>query len=233
MTQVFVAQDTPQVADELGEAYLKGTKRGELCVMDFFIEQVIEENAFQVRAGTVTTAITGDVAITDQAAEMAIAATLGTTMLPVEVWISIDVDPATDPLEIGIKSVAGTYTLASGVVVVPLNLCLGGKAAATPCEAQTGGGVTVPAETATTTRQHLHFSKEFAKDSGTEWAGKNTNKPSLQGDLGRRNNPMIWTPTLVPVLKGAACFYIQVAGGAAPNYFAHIDYIELPTTSVS
>ena len=38
----------------------------------------------------------------------------------------------------------------------------------------------------------------------------------------------------VPVLVGAACFYVQMAAATTSyTYFAHFDYIELPTTSVT
>jgi len=98
--QLLTNQDIPRSDDESVWLDVKGTKRGEICIIDFYLEQVIEENAYQIRAGTVTTAITGDIAITDAKAEMAVAALAGTTVMPCELWITLN-NQAGDTIEQG------------------------------------------------------------------------------------------------------------------------------------
>lgn len=225
MTQVYVNQDSPRSAEEGSWINLKGTKRGEICIIDFYIQQALEENAYQMRAGTVTTPLTGDVNITDADAGMAVVALVGMTIIPCELWISLDAQLA-DPIEIAVKSV-GTSTMSGGTSFVPLNLFIGGKAPVVLAMYKAAGDMTVEAELATTTRQHFSISAEFAKDDGTEWGG------TVQCGKNGGYNPIIWTPRVPPVLVGDACFYVQVAGGTTgPTYFAHFDFIELPTASV-
>ena len=231
-TQVYVSQDTLLEGDEFALVNLKGTKRGELVIMDFFTEQAIEENAYQVRAGTKSTAITGDVAITDPASEMCADATTGVTIIPVEAWISLN-NEGGDAVEVAIKSVGSVSS--AGTSFTPLNLCIGGKGAMFTARTKTAGGCTVTAEAATTTRQHYHVTKEYAKDSAAEWQGGNICNPHPRGgDLGMRLNPIVWSPAILPVLKGSACVYIQIASASTgPGYFAHLDVIELPTDCVA
>jgi len=235
-TEVYVSQDTLLTGDEMGEVQMKGTKRGELVVIDFLTEMALEQNAFQVRMGTVTTAITGDEVVTDQAAECAISAQTGTTFIPVLGWITLN-NEGGDANEICFKSVGTSHTIASGTVFTPLPLYSGGRPAVTKADVQSAGGVTVAAEAATTTRQHFHMCQEFVKDSGAEWRSKNltSRMPLKGGNKGWvRTNPVIWAPNCPPVLVGTACLYMQCASAStAAGYFAHIDYIELPTTSVS
>ena len=232
--QVLVNQDVPRSVDEGVWTGLKGTKRGEICIIDFYTQMVIEENAYQIRAGTVTTAITGDEAITDTKAEMAVAALAKTTIMPCEVWITLN-NMGGDSVEQAAKSV-GASTMTGGTAFEPLNLFIGGKAPITKGMVGTAGGVVVAAEVDTTTRQHFHATQEFANDSGAERTQTShyhypTSKTS---GTGVNCNPLIWHPAILPILAGAACFYVQIASATtAPGYFAHIDYIELPTTSVT
>ena len=232
-TQVLVNQDIPRSVGEGIWTGLKGTKRGEVCVMDFFTEMVIEENAYQIRAGTITAAITGDgTAITDAAAEMAVAALAGVTVMPCEAWISYD-SQVGDAQECAGKSV-GASTMTGGTDFEPLNLLIGGKAAITKGMVGTAGGVTVGAELATDTRQHFHSAQEFAKDTGAELRKHSHYLYTKdKSGVGLGGNPVVWHPTILPTLVGAACFYIQIAAATGQTYFAHIDYIELPTTSVT
>lgn len=219
MTQVYVNQDSPRSADEGSWINLKGTKRGETCILDFYIAQVLEENVFQVRAGTISAPLAGDVNLTDAAAGMAAVALSGITIIPCELWVSLDLQLA-DPLEIAAKSV-GASTMTGGDAFVPLNLFIGGKAPIVKAMTKTACGVTVAVEAVTSTRQHFMAVTEFARDDGTEWG-------SING-----LNPVIWSPRVPPVCMGDACFYVQVAGGTTgPTYFAHFDFIELPTTSI-
>jgi len=228
--QVKVNQDVPRSVDEGVWTDVKGTKRGELCIIDFFTQMVIEENCYQVRLGTVTSPVTSDVAITDADADGAVAALAGTTIMPCELWMSFDTQDG-DSLEVAAKSVADS-TMTSGTAFEPLNLCLGGKPAITKGMVGGAGAIVVAAELATTTRQHFHVTQEFAKDSGAELATHSQYHYGGSG-TGMRGNPIIWHPILLPVLPGASCFYMQCGGAAACTYFCHFDYIELPTTSVT
>ncbi len=233
MTEVYVAQDILQAGGELDVVNLKGTKRGELCIMDFWTEMAIDGHAYQIRAGTISAAIGADAtAITDAAAEIAVTArNSAMTFLPAEAWITLATE-ATDSVEVAIKSIGTAHTAGTGAFV-PLNLLVGGVPSQLYADAKTTGGVVVGAELATDTRQHFHVTKEYAKDSALEWQGKNMMRPWYGGDLGHRVNPIIWRPVVPPVLKGTACCYIQVAGATACTYFGHMDWVELPTAMVS
>ncbi len=230
---VLVNQDVPRSKGEGVWTGLKGTKRGEICVIDFYVQMVLEENAYQIRAGTITAPIAGDVDITDQKAEMAVAALTGTTIMPCEVWITIGENQEGDSLQVAAKSV-GASTMTGGTAFEPLNLFIGGKAPITKGMTGSAGGVTVAAELDTTTRQHFQVTQEFAIDTGAERTQISRMYPSeKRSSVGAQCDPIIWHPAILPILKGAACFYIQIgAGTTTMDYFAHIDYIELPTTSV-
>ena len=233
---VLVNQDVPRSVDEGVFTGLKGTKRGEICVIDFFIEMVLEENAYQIRAGTITGAITGGVVIQDASAGIAVAALAGTTILPCEVWTTRNNDGGAgkDSTEIAAKSV-GTSVMTGGTAFEPLNLLIGGKAPVTKGMHAAADGITVTAESDTTTRQHFHVTQEFAQDSGAERTQTSHLYPlPNKSGVGAQSNPIIWHPAILPVLPGASCFYMQFgATTTAFGYFAHIDYIELPTTSVT
>jgi len=205
-----VNQDSPQSGSESVDLYAKGTKRGELCVISFLQEAAMEGRIYQVRAGTVTTHLTGDVEITDTAAEMCADAGNGTTIMPCYLNIHVEALGGTVPI-VAAKSV-GTVSSA-GAAFVPLNLLLDGGTAAVASRATArvaaAGGVTVTAELATTTRRHFSATLATA-DMIFEWA-----------------------PTYTPVVKDGACFYVQAAGTTTgPNYYAHFDFVELPSVNV-
>ena len=93
--QVFVNQDSPRSESEGNWIDLKGSKRGEACVVDFYIAMALEQRGFQVRAGALSAPLVGDVAITDQVCEMATEAESGTTIMPVELSIAINLGAGT------------------------------------------------------------------------------------------------------------------------------------------
>lgn len=233
---VYVAQDTIQTGDEEDLVNLKGTKRGELCIIDFWTEMSLEGNAFQVRMGTLTAPIAGDIVMQSTAAECAITAKAGMTFIPAEGWVSTDVDGTTNATEITFKSVSTAHTESSGDEFVPLNLFMGGIPSRLSVETQLAGGVTVAADSDTTTRQHYHLSREFTKDTDNAWQAKNMLRPHTgrSRDLSWRINPAIWRPAVPPVLVGTACLYMTVSGaGASPTYFAHIDWVEMATDNIA
>ena len=183
---------------------------GGLVVVDFFTKAIIDGHGYQVRAGTITTPIAGDVAVTDTAAEMCADCVAGQVIIPVEFQATIDAAGG-DALEVFAKSVA---TISSaGTAFVPLPMKTNGAPASTTARAATAGGVTVTAELATTTLRHYGFTAEFVQDAGTE------SPVHVQ--------PLYWEPLRPPVLVGARCFYVQIASATtAPNYYAHFNYLE-------
>ena len=215
--EVKVGQSSPETNSEGTWADLKGNRRGEVCIVDFYTAMALEGRCYNVRAGTITTALTGDEAITDTAAEMCVDSATGVTFIPIEVMIGWN-NLGGDALECAAKSVGEAST--SGTAFVPLNLLAGGIAArCTARVAATAGTVTVAAELDTTTRQHFVYAQEFVSDDDAEaepW------------------NPVLWRPKLPPVCKGVSCFYVQVASATTgPGYFAHIDFAELRTVNVT
>ena len=197
-------------------AYSKGaynrvhaSKRGELYVLDWFTTQALEGRAFQVRAGTITAPLTGDVAITDTFAEMCADVAIGTTIIPVYLNGHVEsLNGGTLP-EIAAKSVATVSS--AGAAFTPLPLDSGGPAAASTARVAGAGGVTVTAELATTTLRHF------------------ANLVAVAGDVILADHLF----RMPPKLRGPRCFYVQIAGAVAgPLYFAHFDYIEIPTASI-
>lgn len=188
----------------------KGSKRGELYIVDFFTRAVLEQRGFQVRIGTITAPVTGDIDITDAAAEACADAQTGMTIIPTSVNVDVESFAGGTLPTAAAKSVGAIST--AGAVFVSLPLFIGGASAVTTARVAVAGGVTVTAELATTTRVHL------------------TNTIAAVGN----QVPLVDKEFRVPpVLKGPACFYLQVAAvTAGPVYFAHFDYLEFATADI-
>ena len=211
--RALVGQDSLSANSEGQFADIKASKRGELIVIDWYKQMAIEGRVFQVRAGTITTPIVGDLLITDAAAEMCADAATGTTIIPS--YLNIGIRLGTGILhEYAAKSVGAVST--AGTAFVPLNLLVGGAAPASTARAATAGGCTVAAEVATTTRRH--------------WSASNP----LTVGAGNEQTTFEWTPRVPPVCVGPASFYVQIAAsGTGPSYYAHFNYVELATTAIS
>jgi hypothetical protein len=209
----YVSQDTLPAAGENTWANVRASKRGDLILIDWYAMMAQEGRVFQVRAGTITTPIVGDVVITDSAAEMCADAASGTTIIPA--YLNIGIRLGTGTLhEYAAKSVGSVST--AGTAFVPLNLLIGGSAAVSTARTGTAGAVSVGAEAVTTTRRH--------------WSASN---PVAVG-AGNTQTTFEWKPLTPPVDVGPACFYVQIAATTTgPTYFAHFDYVELPTTAIS
>lgn len=186
------------------------TTMADQVVADFYQAMLLDGRGYQVRAGTITAPLTGDIAITDTAADMAADAASGTTIIPVYLNASVEsLNSGTLP-EIAAKSVATVSS--AGTAFVPLPLKSDGSAAVSTARVQAAGAVTVTAELATTTLRHF------------------ANVIAVAGDVILADHE--FRPA--PVLVGARSFYVQVAGvTAGPLYFAHFDYLELPTLLVN
>ena len=96
---------------------------GAQIVMDFYLKAMLAGKGFQVRAGTITTPLVGDVVITDTAAEYCVDPGSGLVILPTTQMISLRLLTGTLH-EYATKSVATAST--AGTAFVPLPLLLGG-----------------------------------------------------------------------------------------------------------
>lgn len=212
-THLIVEQDSLGSAGENTWTGAKANKLGYQIVMDFFTQMAMEGRIYQVRAGSISAPLVGDQPLADTAAEMCVDAVAATTIMPMSLMIGINLGTGTLH-EYGAKSVATVSTV--GDAFVPLNLRSDGGAAVTTARVDAAGGVTVTAELVTTTLEHWQYSNPLAIVT----AGGGT-QPLL-----------LWEPKAPPVLVGPRCFYVQItATGTGPSYYAHFDYIELPTAN--
>lgn len=188
------------------------SRLGIQVVQDFLTYLALQGKAYQVRAGTITTPLVGDVVLTDTAAELCVDAASGLTVIPVALDLSVRLGTGTLH-EYALKSVGAASS--AGTAFVPLPLLMGGDAATATARVSAAGGVTVPAELATTTRRHWSHSNPVA-------AGAGNDVPSHH-----------WEPRVPPILKGTACLYLQVAATTTgPSYYAALDFIEVPTATL-
>lgn len=188
---------------------------GAQVVIDWFAQQVLNGYGWQVRAGTITTPLVGDVVITDTAAEFCVDIANGGTLIPLTQYVSVRLGTGT-LFEFATKSVAAASS--AGTAFVPLALKPG--AATTGLDTarvSAAGGVTVTAELATTTRRHWSFSQPIA--------------------MGAYVTDSLWEPLRPPVLQGssaaAQCLYTQIAATTTgPSYYANLDYLAIPTSLI-
>jgi hypothetical protein len=187
------------------------TTLGSQVVTNFFQAMVLDGRGFNVQAGTISAPVVGDVVITDTAAEMAIDAASGTTVMPVAFNVAMNLAAGT-LFEVGGRSVATVSS--SGTVFVPLKLKSDSSPATSTARVQAAGAVTVTADLVTTTPRHFSWAQPIA--------------------AGAYTTTYDWQPLYAPVLVGARCFYVQIAGaGTGPSYFANIDYLEMPTLLIT
>lgn len=190
-------------------------RMGIQVVEDFYFYAAKVGAAYQVRAGTITTPLVGDVVLTDTAAEMSLDAVSGTTVIPVNLNISMRLLTGTLH-EYAAKSVGAVSS--AGTAFVPLPLKMGGAACVATARVSANGGVTVTAELATTTRRHWSYSNPAAGATGA---------------LPTAGYSLDWSPRMPPILQGAACFYVQIAAtGTGPSYYAAFDFLEIPTATL-
>jgi hypothetical protein len=189
---------SPGIADRLGLQ----------VVVDFFEWALAAGMGYQVRAGTITTPLTGDVLITDTAAEFCADAASGLTIIPCYFEVDIEALGGTLP-QVTAKAAPAIST--AGAAFVPLPLLTGGPAAASTARVAAAGGVTVAAELNTTTR--VLYERTLAVGA------------SLKAE--RDFHPK-------PRLAGPACIYIQVGSvTTGSDYFGHLDYIEGLTSQLT
>jgi len=185
-------------------------KSGALVVIDFFAKAMLDGHGYQVRAGTVTTPLVGDVAITDTAAEYCVDPASGKVVIPVYQDISIRLGTGTLH-EYATKSVATASTSGTAFVLLPLKL--DGAAATSTARVSAAGGVTVTAELATTTRRHWSYSQPIA--------------------MGAYSTVTERQPLRPPVIPNGYCLYTQIAATTTgPSYYANLDVIEIGSSQI-
>lgn len=195
----------------------KMSRRGEPCIIDFYTEMILEGRGYQIKAGTITTPIAADVAITDTAAELCVDAGQGLAVIPVYLNISVRSGGTSTAHEYALKTVDTVSS--AGTVFAPLPL-LGETdtpAAAATGRAQTAGSVTVTGETATTTRRLWSYSNPVAIGAGNEI---NTHE---------------YEPRMPHLIANQACCYCQIASAVTtvPSYYASLDFIEMLWNAIS
>jgi len=181
-------------------------KSGALVVVDFFAKAILDGHGYQVRAGTISVPLVGDVVITDTAAEYCVDCASGKVVMPIYQKISINLGTGTLH-EYATKSVATASS--SGTAFVPLPLKdLSGAACVSTARVQAAGAVTVTAELATTTRRHWSSDQPIAMGAYV-----------IDGE---------WAPMRPPVIVAAECLYTQIAAASTgPSYYANLDFLEL------
>lgn len=202
------APNWPQGLIQGSNAVLDIDPSGAQIVMDFYTKAMLAGCGMQVRAGTITTPLVGDVVLTDTAAEFCVDPGAGLVLLPVSQIISVRL--ATGTLhEYATKSVLTASTVGAAFVLLPL--LIGGRASGSTGRVAAAGGVTVTAELATTTRRHWSWSNPAAGFTG-----------ALPGDQHQE-----WTPRTPPPILVGTCLYTQIAAtGTGPSYYANLDVLE-------
>jgi hypothetical protein len=193
------------------QALLTLDASGALVIMDFFAKAVLDGHGYQVRAGTITTPLVGDVAITDTAAEYCVDATAGHVIIPVYNNVSVRAGAGTAH-EFAIKSVATVSSAGTAFTLLPMQS--GGAAASLTARVSAAGGVTVTAELATTTLRHWTYSQQAVFTTGS-------------------NSLLDWEPLRPPVLNGARCLYVQLAAATTgPSYYASMDVLQFTSAQL-
>ena len=210
---VAITSSTPRALSEAQDRLLWLDRSGALVIMDFFTKAVMDGYGYQVRAGTVTTPLVGDVAITDTAAEMCVDIANGGTMFPIASQISFRAGTGTAH-EMAIKSVTGASSAGTAFVLLPLK-SNGEAASLATARVQAAGAVTVTAELATTTQRHWEYAQQAVLTTGSPME-------------------LSWEPLRPPRLVGTSsasrCLYVQIAAATTgPSYYAHLDVLQIPT----
>jgi hypothetical protein len=212
--RVWVNQDAIRSASEEQWASLKGTKRGEACVIDFYTEMVMEGRVYGVRFGLQAAPKTGDQPIATTKAESALDTGAGVVTIPFDAVISLETAAGTVN---DIRGVVVPTASSAGDDYVPLNMFLGGNSCRSTARCDETGGVTVTAEAEATSI--LCFS-QIAPIAVASQA-----TPRLGYD---------WKPMAPPIVPDDYCFYIQVGGTTtSPTYHLRYSFVEMPLTSIS
>lgn len=178
---------------------------GAAVVMDFFAKAVLDGHGYELRAGTISVPLVGDVVITDTAAEYAINPGSGKVIIPLYQKITINLGTGTLH-EYATKAVAGASS-GTAFVLLPLN-GTGQAAAVSSAAVAAAGGVTVSAELATTTRVLWSAGQPIA--------------------MGAYVLDCEWAPLRPAKIVNGDSIYTQIAATTTgPSYFATLDVLEM------
>ena len=211
LNDVAISKNSPRSLTDGTQTSLWLDASGAAVVIDFYAKAVLDGFGYQVRAGTITTPLVGDVAITDTAAEYCVDATAGFVIVPVFNQISVRAGTGTAH-EMAVKSVATVSSAGTAFVLLPLKS--GGAAASLTARVGAAGACTVTAELATTTLRHWEYAQQAVFTTGQVII------PA-------------WEPLRPPVLNGARCLYVQIgAATTGPSYYAHMDVLQFTSAQV-
>ena len=211
LNDVAIADNAPRGHSDGAATTLWVDASGSLVVIDFYAKAILDGKGYQVRAGTVTTPLVGDVAITDTAAEFCVDAVAGLVMIPVSMGSSVRAGTGTAH-EMAVKSVATISSSGTAFILLPLKS--GGPAAGLSARVQAAGAVTVTGELATTTLRHWEYAQQAVFTTGQVIIPE-------------------WEPLRPPVLNGARCLYVQIAAATTgPSYYGHMDVLEFTSAMV-
>lgn len=212
--KLFVNQDSIRAASEEVDIYAKGTKRGELCVMDWYTEMALEGRVFQIRFGLQAAPKTGDQPIATTVAEAALDPSAGIVVIPFDLCVALETAGGTVT---DIRAVVVATASSAGDAATPMNIYLGGPPCRSTARCDETGGVTVTAEAEGTSL--LCYSQV------TPIVVAANATPRLGG---------WWKPVAPPILGDGYCFYVQIGGTAAsPTYHLTFNFVELPLVNIS
>lgn len=183
---------------------------GAQVIMDFYAKALLDGRGYQVRAGTISVPLVGDVVITDTAAEYCIDGAAGLVFMPYHQCISINLGTGTLH-EYATKEVATASTAGTAFTLLPMRADQG--ASGLTARVAAAGGVTVTAELATTTTRHWSADQPIAM--GAYWMNLN------------------WEPLRPPPVFGARCLYTQIAATTTgPSYYANLNVVKFVQTEL-
>ena len=187
---------------------------GMQIVVDWRAKMMLDGLGYQVKLGSISAPVTGDgTAITTQAAEMSIDGPSGTTLFPLDTWVSTHALTA-DLSEVQLNTVQVIAT--SGTAFTPLPLRTDGPVSGLVARAAATGAVAVAADVVTTT---VTLFNAHSEEGGT---------PATDTALGDR--VMRYEPFGSPVLVGACSLYLQVA---LMTYFAAMNFLQIDSDLVA
>ncbi len=187
---------------------------GMQVIMDWRSKMMLDGLGYQVKLGSISAPVTGDgTAITDQAAEMSIDGPAGTTLFPLDTWVSTHALTG-DVSEVQLNTVQAIA--ASGTAFTPLPLRTGGPASGLVGRAAATGAVSVTADAVTTTVTLFNAHSQEGATPAT--------------DTALTDRVMRYEPLGSPVLVGACSLYLQVA---IMTYFAAMNFIQIDSDLVA
>ena len=168
-----IRQDTYESNAEGTERPLRGNRRGELVVCDFWTQLMLDGRMFHMQIGTETTAVNSTGAVDDQTVWMLVDGLTGWTLLPALYEVSIDqLAAATTPeayLEIDNSKVR--YNT-GGTAYVPENLRTDRPRTSVAAKAYVGTDITALAKTAVPgsieIQHHTFFEDAIGTGTGAE-----------------------------------------------------------------